>query len=58
MLESNIELSEGWRAIDARCDIRKLVPLGALDDVVKDQDHAMVAAFKDQNILILGLLVM
>lgn len=44
--------------IDARCDIRKLVPLGALDDVVKDQDHAMVAAFKDQNILILGFLVM
>jgi hypothetical protein len=44
--------------IDARCDIRKFVPLGTLDDVVKDQDHAMVAAFKDQDILILGLLVM
>jgi hypothetical protein len=44
--------------IDARCDIRKLVPLSALDDIVKDQDHAMVATFKDQDILILGFLVM
>lgn len=38
------------------CDhllIGKLVALGALDDVVEDQDGTMVAALKDQNVLVL-----
>lgn len=37
------------------CDhllIRKLVAFGALDDVVKDEDGAVVTALKDQDVLI------
>jgi hypothetical protein len=37
--------------------IRELITLGALDDVVKNKDGAIVAALEDKNVLILGLLV-
>lgn len=42
------------------CDhllIGELVPLSALNDIVKDKDGAVVAAFKDQNVLVFGLFV-
>jgi hypothetical protein len=35
----------------------KLVTLGALDDMVEDEDGAVVGGFKDQDVLVLGLLV-
>lgn len=35
----------------------KLVPLSALDDIVKNQDGAVVAGFEDEDILIFALLV-
>lgn len=38
-------------------NIRKLVPLGALNHIIQDQHSAVVAALEDQNILILGFLV-
>lgn len=38
-------------------NVRKLVPLSALDDVVQDEDHAIVGGLEDQDILVLALLV-
>lgn len=37
--------------------VGELIALGALDDVVQDQDGAVVAALEDEDILVLGLLV-
>ncbi len=37
--------------------VRELVTLGALDDVVQDQDGAIVGGLEDQDILVLALLV-
>lgn len=37
--------------------VRELITLGALDDIVQDEDSAVVAALEDEDILILGLLV-
>lgn len=36
---------------------RKLVPLGALDDIVQHQHRPMIARLEDENILILALLM-
>lgn len=38
-------------------NIRELITLGALDDVVQHQNGAVVTALEDQDILVLGLLV-
>ena len=38
-------------------NIRKLIPLGALNDIVQDQHGAVVAALEDQDVLVLGFLV-
>lgn len=37
--------------------VGELIALGALDNVVQDQNGAVVAALEDENILVLGLLV-
>lgn len=37
--------------------VRELITLGALDDVVENQNHAVVGGLEDENILVLGLLV-
>jgi hypothetical protein len=37
--------------------VRELVTLSALDDIVEDEDHAVVGRLEDENILVLGLLV-
>lgn len=37
--------------------VRKLIALGALDDIVQDQDGAVIAALEDENVLVLGLFV-
>ena len=37
--------------------VGKLVALGALDDIVEDENVAVVAALKDEDVLVLGLLV-
>ena len=37
--------------------VGKLVALGGLDDVVKHEYHAVVAGLEDEDILVLGLLV-
>lgn len=39
-------------------DVRELVTLSALDDVVENEDHAIVGGLEDENILVLALLVM
>jgi hypothetical protein len=42
------------------CDhllVGELVSFGALDDIVKDEDSAVVATLEDQDILIFGLFV-
>lgn len=38
-------------------NIRKLVPLGALNDIVQDQNLAVVGGLEDEDVLVLGLLV-
>lgn len=38
-------------------DIRKFISLCALDDIVQDEDGAMVAALKDHDILIFRFFV-
>jgi hypothetical protein len=38
-------------------NIRELIALGALDDVVEDKDHAVVGGLEDEDILVLALLV-
>jgi hypothetical protein len=35
----------------------ELVPLGALDDIVQNQDGAVVGGFEDEHVLVLALLV-
>lgn len=40
-----------------RENIRELVPLGALDDIVKNENGAVVGALEDKDILVIGLLV-
>lgn len=37
--------------------VRELITLGALDDIVQDEDGAVVTALEDEHILVLGLLV-
>ena len=37
--------------------VGELVALGALDDVVKDEDHAVIGRLEDENILVLRLFV-
>jgi len=37
--------------------IRELIALGALDDIVQDEHVAVVAALEDQDVLVLGLLM-
>lgn len=37
--------------------VGKLIALSALDDVVQDQDGPVVGGFEDENVLVLGLLV-
>lgn len=37
--------------------VRELVTLGALDDIVQHKDSAVVGGLKDQDILVLALLV-
>lgn len=37
--------------------VGELIALGALDDVVQNEDSAVVAALEDQDVLVLGLLV-
>lgn len=37
--------------------VGELIALGALNDVVEDEDHAVVGALEDEHILILALLV-
>lgn len=38
-------------------NLRELVTLGALDDVVQDQNITVVTALKDQDVLVLRFLV-
>ena len=46
-----------WQAVDVGFYIRELIPFGALNDIVENQHHAMVAAFENKNVLIFGLFV-
>ena len=39
-------------------DLREFISLGALYDIIKHQDRAMIAGLEDQHILILGFFVM
>ena len=40
-----------------RCNIREFIALGALNDVVEDENGAVVGRFEDENVLVLALLV-
>ena len=37
--------------------VRKFIPLSALYDIVKDQYRAMIAGFKDEDVLVFGFLM-
>ncbi|KAJ0158712.1 hypothetical protein CTA2_11045 [Colletotrichum tanaceti] len=37
--------------------VGELIALGGLDDVVQNQDHAVIGGLKDEDILVLALLV-
>lgn len=39
-------------------DKRELIPFGALDDVVEDQNRAVVAGFENEYVLVFGFFVM
>lgn len=50
----------GVREHAQMCDhllVAELIPLRALNDVVQDQDHPVIAGFEDEDILVLALLV-
>lgn len=38
-------------------NVRELIALSALDDVVENEDGAVVGRFEDENVLVLALLV-
>jgi len=38
-------------------DIRELIPLGTLNDVIQHQYGSVVARLEDENVLVLGFLV-
>lgn len=46
-------LQGGWKGRDAR----EFIALSALNDIVQDQDSAVVAALEDENVLVLRFLV-
>jgi hypothetical protein len=50
-------LSTIVRAFQLWVDIRELVTLGALDDVVEDEDGAVVGGLEDEDVLVLALLM-
>lgn len=39
-------------------NVRELIALGALDDVVENKDRAVVGRLEDEDVLVLALLVM
>ena len=50
----------GVRVHGQVCDhllVCELITLGALDDIIENEDHSVVGRLKDQDVLILGLLV-
>lgn len=44
-------------SLDYECHVRELIPLGALDDIVQDEDGAIVAGFENKDVLVFALLV-
>jgi hypothetical protein len=53
----SVLLSTTVRVCDSEMDVRELIALGALDDVVEDEDGAVVGRLKDEDVLVLALLV-
>lgn len=45
-----MEMSQYLSNPPSKRDLRKLVTLGALDDIVQDQNIAIVAALEDENL--------
>jgi hypothetical protein len=45
------------RAFQSRCNIRELVAFSALDDVVENEDSAVVGGLEDEDVLVLALLM-
>lgn len=50
-------LSTIVRVFQSGCNVRELVALSALDDVVEDKDGAVVGRLEDEDVLVLALLV-
>lgn len=56
-MQENISMRTNFQRAEVNEDVREFIALGALNDIVQNEDGAMVAALEDENVLVLRFLV-